>query len=579
MKREGTIFLPLWAKNIALLTLSFRPFSQYFLYSNSVKIVASQTHHLWRLDNSMHNSNSKRKKDRSARVFSSLHKNMTTWYTYTRRGIAMSGWMLLGLGLITTSVEVLFKLPIWSGPFVFAQLDLFTTDSVLTKQTTNIMHATAIYKTQDTLMGTLWQTCWPIVDTILLYLLLTLIQHRWLKQTKRHTAYIYIVLLLVVSIELSMGIFLLDDTQRFSFYILAYAVAAFVGVHCSKRQGLLIDGVILASILLSMVIASINTYAQIRYLPTRGIAHVTENVDSINHMVLIAPKLGLGLNDTTALFQFGIWLLGLVVLHIFTAIGVHERTARQQSETLVQELTLAQAQLRTYALRVEELATMRERARVAREVHDTLAQGLAAIKMHLEVGATIVYEKPELAKKHMERARDLAGEHLYDARTTILALRTDALGGQILPSALAALAATWRPKYNASDGHATFSVSDATQEFWQTLPPALELACYRITQEALSNADKHGKAHSVAIELSIEQYNLCLTVTDDGVGFDPATIRHGTHDGGFGIIGMHERMRLLNGRLEIISAPGAGTQVAMMVPLEMLRTGTPAKSK
>ncbi len=521
----------------------------------------------------MHNANSKKKKDRSPRALFSLYRNMSTWYTYARRGIAMSGWVLLGLGLITTSVEVLFELPLWSGPFVFGALDLFTTDAGLTQQSTNI----AIYKTQDTFVSALWQTCWPIIDTILLYLLLTLIQRRWLKQTKQHTVYIYIVLLLVVSIELSIGIFLLDDTQRFSFYILAYAVVAFVGVHCSKRQSLLIEGVILASILLSMVIANINMYAPVHALPARKITDITEHGDTINHMALIAPKLGLGLNDMTVLLQFGIWLLGLVVLHVFTAIGVHERTARQRSETLVRELTLAQAQLRTYALRVGELATMRERARVAREVHDTLAQGLAAIKMHLEVGATILYEKPELAKKHMERARDLAGEHLYDARTTILALRTDALGGQILPSALATLAAAWRPKYSTGDGYATFSVSDATQEFWQTLPPALELACYRITQEALSNADKHGKAHIVAIELSIEQHSLCLTVTDDGVGFDTATIQHGTRDGGFGIIGMHERMRLLNGRLEIISAPGAGTQVAMMAPLETFRPGAAAK--
>jgi len=520
----------------------------------------------------MHSAASKNKTGQLLKMLSSLYSKMRTWYIYARRGIAMSGWVLLGLGLIATSVEVLFKLPDWSGPLVFGPAELFATGLALTQQATNIKHTTAIYKTLDTPLSTLWQICWPIISVLLLYLFLTLLQKKQRERTELQIAYIYIMLLLTVSIELSMSILPLDDIQRFSFYILAYAVVAFVGVHCSKRQSLLIEGVLLASILVSMVIASINMYAEIHYLPTQGTIDITENRDGINHMVLIAPKLGLGLNETTVLFQFAIWLSGLVVLHIFTAIGVHERAARQHSETLVQELTLAQAQLRTYALRVEELATMRERARVAREVHDTLAQGLAAIKMHLEVGATILREKPDLAQKHMERARDLAGEHLDEARSTILALRTDALGGQTLPSALTALAAAWRPKYSAGDGYATFCVGNVPQEFWQTLPPALELACYRVTQEALSNADKHGKAQMVAIELSIEQNTLCLTVTDDGVGFDPAAIQRGTH-GGFGIIGMHERMRLLNGRLEIISAPGAGTQIAMMVPLETQRPG------
>jgi two-component system, NarL family, sensor kinase len=218
-------------------------------------------------------------------------------------------------------------------------------------------------------------------------------------------------------------------------------------------------------------------------------------------------------------------------------------------------------------LRVEELATMRERTRVAREVHDTLAQGLAAIKMHLETSSKVFPETPAMAQKHLERARELAGEYLQETRNSILNLRTGVLRGRTLPVALSELVAGWRP---ATGTHgATFCVSGSEKEgavFWQTLSPAIELSCYRIVQEALSNATRHGLAQHIDVELSMEKEELCLTITDDGVGFDPVALVP-RQTGGFGIIGMHERLKQLGGRLEIISASATGTQVVAMIPL------------
>jgi len=270
----------------------------------------------------------------------------------------------------------------------------------------------------------------------------------------------------------------------------------------------------------------------------------------------------------------GIWLGGLLFVNAFTELGTQERSARLQGEKLVAELTLAQEQLRAYALRAEELATMRERTRVAREIHDTLAQGLAAIVMHLETGGAVFHEKPSLARQHMERARKLASEHLTEARNAILELRADALEDQSLPHALATLAAVWPGE---GDGEATFRMNDIAQD--AQFAPGVELACYRITQEALSNAEKHGHAEHVDIELSMEVDGLCLTVTDDGVGFDPTGIYPPDGKGGFGIIGMRERMRLLNGRLEVISAPGAGTQVFAIIPLGAIDEVAGAQAK
>ena len=165
----------------------------------------------------------------------------------------------------------------------------------------------------------------------------------------------------------------------------------------------------------------------------------------------------------------------------------------------------------------------------------------------------------------MERARNLASEHLLEARNSILELRTDALDAQSLPLALAALSAAWRPWEGAIDGKTTLRTNDIAEN--ARFAPGVELACYRIVQEALNNAAKHGHADHVDVELSMEADGLCLTVTDDGSGFDPTAIDTHNGKGGFGIIGMRERVRLLNGRLEVISTPGAGTQVFAIIPL------------
>jgi two-component system NarL family sensor kinase len=290
-------------------------------------------------------------------------------------------------------------------------------------------------------------------------------------------------------------------------------------------------------------------------------------------LVLGIPLLGIQIGGTLQWFQAIIWAIGLLCLHIFTGLGVHEREARRRSDQLVKELTLAQEQLRAYALHAEELATMRERTRVAREVHDTLAQGLAAIKMHLETGGKVFNDAPDQSRKHIERARELAGEYLQETRNTILDLRSGALDGRTLPHALAALVVAWRP---ASGTHgATFCVSGIEEEatFWQRLSPSIELTCYRIVQEALSNATRHGQAQHIDVELSIEQEQLCLTITDDGLGFDPSPLASDHRGSGFGIIGMQERLKQLSGELEIISAPGAGTQVVAMIPLRAAQRG------
>jgi len=304
----------------------------------------------------------------------------------------------------------------------------------------------------------------PAIAAILLYLLLTTVYPSLFRGSKQRLASLFMPFAALVAIELVVLLvkgFLLVKGGRAAgnpipFAIVAYAVVAHAHVTFEKRGWWLVEIVVAVTVLLLLLVIG---------------------VPAQDRLLLQAPQLGLQQQEVTAVFQFGSWLLGLICLHLFLNIGLHERSERLRSETLVKQLTTAQQELRTYALRVETLATMRERARVAREVHDTLAQGLAAMKMHLETGIALLHENPNLTQQHLERARDLAGQHLGEARSAILELRADVLDGQTLPAALATLAATWQPQQSIGNrvGRATFCLSGSaeTSPVWLVLAPAV----------------------------------------------------------------------------------------------------------
>ncbi len=439
------------------------------------------------------------------RAMTFLAARAPQWRLLRRIDAAFPGWVVLGLVAVSVCISALEIFTVWSERWS----DHF-----------NEKH----FRPPPTLIP----FPLPGLGAILLFILLALVQPRLFRWPRCRIPY----LLTLFVVTLGLGLFG-PPPFRLLGYIAMYGVATHARVAFGRIGGWLVGGVLALALLLDVVLMG--------WL-----------------------SLGIRLPHTT-LLQFSIWLGGLLFVYAFTELGTQERSARLRGEKLVAELTLAQEQLRADAVRAEELATMRERTRLAREIHDTLAQGLAAIVMHLETGGAVFSENSALARQHMERARKLASEHLAEARNSILELRADALDAKSLPLALAALAAAWQPWEGTIDGKATFHANDIAED--AQFPPAVELACYRIAQEALSNAARHGHAHHADIELSMEADGLCLTVTDDGIGFDVATIYPQDGKGGFGIIGMRERMRLLNGRLEVISAPGAGTQVFAIIPL------------
>jgi len=226
--------------------------------------------------------------------------------------------------------------------------------------------------------------------------------------------------------------------------------------------------------------------------------------------------------------------------------------------TIGDMLGVAVERARLHARRLESAQT-EERNRLAREIHDTIAQDLSAIAFQLEAAEALLTQQaePERVRRSVTAALDLTRKGLEEARRSVLDLRAAPLEGRTLPAALAALAAE-------ADAASRVSVTFEAVPAAASLPPAIEAGLYRIAQEALQNALRHAAAARIDLRLEIAPDMVLLTVQDDGRGFAV-----GGSAGGFGLIGMQERVRLLGGSFQVESAPGAGTRVTAEIPVNV----------
>jgi two-component system NarL family sensor kinase len=228
--------------------------------------------------------------------------------------------------------------------------------------------------------------------------------------------------------------------------------------------------------------------------------------------------------------------------------------------TIGDMLGVAIDRARLYA-RSTEAGAVEERNRLAREIHDTLAQGLAATALHLEAADALLEAgaDPRRARAAVVEALRLTRANLEEARRSVLDLRAASLEGRTLAEALAALAA------EASSAGNGPRVRLEAEGGARKLPARLEAGLYRIAQEALGNALRHAGAREITVRLVTAPERVALTVEDDGRGFEPG----GDSGGGrrFGLVGLAERARLLGGVLSVSSAPEAGTRVEAVVPL------------
>ncbi|HEY3954470.1 MAG TPA: sensor histidine kinase [Streptosporangiaceae bacterium] len=226
----------------------------------------------------------------------------------------------------------------------------------------------------------------------------------------------------------------------------------------------------------------------------------------------------------------------------------------RQLEQALQEKAGLQAQLLTQA---REAGVSAERQRMAREIHDTLAQGLAGIITQLQAVQQVPGQQADW-QRHLDTATQLARDSLAEARRSVSAIRPRLLEDAKLPEALSAVAGNWSALHEVRTEVTTTGQA-------RSLHPEIEVTLLRTAQEALANVGKHAQASRVALTLSYMEDVVTLDVRDDGQGFVPAGVTQNGH-GGFGLTGMRQRLGNVAGTLEIESEPGGGTAISASVP-------------
>lgn len=229
------------------------------------------------------------------------------------------------------------------------------------------------------------------------------------------------------------------------------------------------------------------------------------------------------------------------------------------------EATLAENEglHRQLLTQAREAGILDERQRMAREIHDTLAQGLTGIVTQLQAAEQAADDPPRW-RRHFAAATRLARDSLTEARRSVDALRPESLETARLSDALADVARRWSALHG-------IPVRVGTTGTPRPIQPQAEVALLRAAQEALANVAKHAEASRVGLTLSYLDNEVALDIRDDGKGFRPEANGHyGT--GGFGLVAMRQRMESLSGTLQIESEPGSGTAVSARVPVSAQAT-------
>ncbi len=219
----------------------------------------------------------------------------------------------------------------------------------------------------------------------------------------------------------------------------------------------------------------------------------------------------------------------------------------------------AMYQLRLRQIRGRFSLVLEERARLAREIHDTLAQGFVGISSQLDAVAMCMPEEQSSARKYLDMARRMARHSLTEARRSVMDLRASVLEGQDLAAALEQGTRLW-----TAGAGVDVKVDVSGPE--TVLPQEMEQHLLRIAQEAVTNVLKHAGAKTIAIKLHTEARKLYLRICDNGRGFETPDV-FSSRGGHFGLIGMRERAERLGGELRLASNPGEGTEVEVTVPL------------
>jgi signal transduction histidine kinase len=255
---------------------------------------------------------------------------------------------------------------------------------------------------------------------------------------------------------------------------------------------------------------------------------------------------------------FSFFLAPYAVAVVLTLAVVRQAADRRQVQALYDELRQTHEELQALHGQAREAAVVEERNRLAREIHDALAHYLTVINVQLEAAEKLGADQPARALQQVQRARRLTLECLQEVRRSVAALRASTLEELALPRALYKLAA---------DFAETTGIEvrlDLAADAELRLSPETKLALYRTAQEGLTNVQRHARAATAQISLRRRDGQIELLVEDDGVG--PGSEAAGT-PGGFGLLGLRERVELLGGRLGFARRPTGGSRLEVILPL------------
>lgn len=238
---------------------------------------------------------------------------------------------------------------------------------------------------------------------------------------------------------------------------------------------------------------------------------------------------------------------------VFMRLALSAEQAREQAEQLAVKLEGANRRLAAYAAQVEQLATTKERNRLAREIHDSLGHYLTVVNVQIGAARAVMEDNPQRALDALEKAQTLTQEGLATVRQSVAALRESPTRDRPLPEVLSSLLEETRS--------AGIQADLEIQGTPRILDSKTELALYRVAQEGLTNVRKHAQASRVDVTLDYRHAGkVQLQIKDDGVGTAVPD------QGGFGLLGIDERIKLLQGEVAIDTAPGQGLTLHVIVP-------------
>jgi signal transduction histidine kinase len=248
-----------------------------------------------------------------------------------------------------------------------------------------------------------------------------------------------------------------------------------------------------------------------------------------------------------------VFIPAILFVVAFTDARLGERRAREKAEELSVQLEKANQQLTSYAIQSEEMATIQERNRLAREIHDNLGHYLTVANVQIEAARAVMGQNPERAQEALDKAQMLTRDGLTAVRQSVAALRESPTDNRTLIDAIQSLVQETR----SSGLVVEFEVIGERR----LLDSQTKLTLYRVAQEGLTNVRKHARASrvDVALDYSLPQ-TVRLSIKDNGVGKSAAV------GDGFGLIGMRERVQMLGGHLAIESVTGQGFRLETAVP-------------